>query len=275
MPRGDECQEAPSCGKFAKPKSCPGLQTLTAGWGYDLAMAQAPAGEFRRRVLLVHGEQKFLDPCSAELRKRGYEVLTAREGFDALCVLRGALPEVLISELDLPRMSGFELLSVVRSRFPQIAVIAISGAYTAHGLPPETMADAFVAEGPNMIFELVEAVHTAISDSPLRGSKPKSQSAAVWIPRSSTGYIILTCPECLRSFSVMQPRAGVDTSSHETCLSCGAEVAFSISQVAMVHPPGRTDSNLTSRDRIRRSKATISASKALAAGSAMFEKKRK
>ncbi|HEX9120659.1 MAG TPA: response regulator [Terriglobales bacterium] len=239
-------------------------------------MAQAPAAEFRRRVLLVHGEQKFLDECSAELRKRGYEVLLAREGFEALCVLRGAVPEVLISELDLSRMSGFELLSVVRTRFPQVAVIATSGEYTAHSLPIETTADAFVANGPNMIFELMEAVNTAISDSPVRGSKPKSQSASVWIPRSSTGYIILTCPECLRSFSVVQPKAEMDKTLQEACISCGARVRFSISTGAMVHPPGRTDSNLTSRDRIKQSEATISASKeALAASRAMIAKKKR
>jgi len=239
-------------------------------------MAQAPDAEFRRRVLLVHSNQKFLDECSAELRKRGHEVLMAREGFEALCVLRGAVPEVLISELDLPRMSGFELLSVVRTRFPQIAVIATSGAYTAQSLPIETTADAFVAAGPNMIFELMEAVNTAISDSPLRGSKPKSQSASVWIPRSSTGYIILTCPECLRSFSVVQPKADMDKTLHEICVSCGARVRFSISAGAMVRPPGRTDSNLTSHDRIKQSEAAISASKeALAAGRAMFAKKKR
>ena len=239
-------------------------------------MAQAPAAEFRWRVLLVHGDQGFLDECSAELRKRGYEVLMAREGFEALCVLRGAVPEVLISELDLPRMSGFELLSVVRTRFPQIAVIATSGAYTAQSLPIETTADAFVAEGPNRIFELVEAVHTAISDSPGRGSKPKSHSAAAWIPRSPTGYIILTCPECLRSFSVVQPKGEMDTPGREICVSCGAKVRFSVSARAMVHRPGRTDSNITSRDRIRRSEATLSASnQALAAGRAIVTKKKR
>jgi CheY-like chemotaxis protein len=260
---------------FAHSERFTDLQASISGRGYDLAMAEAAAAQFRRRVLLVHGEQKFLDECSAELRKLGYEVLMAQEGFEALCVLRGAAPDALISELDLPRMSGFELLSVVRTRFPQIAVIATSGVYTAHSLPIETMADAFVAEGPSMIFELMEALNTAISDSPVRGSKPKSHSASVWIPRSSTGYIILTCPECLRSFSVAQPKADRDKNLQEACISCGARVRFSISTGAMVHPPGRTDSNLTSRDRIKRSEATISASKeTVAAGRAMFAKKK-
>src|SRR5437868_455786 len=124
-------------------------------------MAHAP--EFPLRILLVDSDQACLDQCSAALRQLRHEVLMAKEGFEALSVLRGAVPEVLISELDLPRMSGFELLSVVRNRFPQIAVIAMSADYTLHTLPVETICDAFVSKEPNMIFELLEAVRTAIS----------------------------------------------------------------------------------------------------------------
>ena len=107
----------------------------------DLARSCTPT-KFSQHSNIMDDRGEAKMPKSAELRKRGHEVLMAREGFEALCVLRGAVPEVLIAELDLPRMSGFELLSVVRTRFPQIAVIATSGAYTAHSLPIETTADA-------------------------------------------------------------------------------------------------------------------------------------
>ncbi|HYL95447.1 MAG TPA: response regulator, partial [Terriglobales bacterium] len=65
--------------------------------------------------------------CSDALQGEGFEVITARNGFEALNVLRGARPDVLITELNLPHMSGFELLSVVRRRFPLLSVIATSG----------------------------------------------------------------------------------------------------------------------------------------------------
>ena len=41
--------------------------------------------------------------------------------------LRQSLPDMIISDLSMPNMSGFEFLSVVRRRFPHIPVIAISG----------------------------------------------------------------------------------------------------------------------------------------------------
>jgi CheY-like chemotaxis protein len=38
-------------------------------------------------------------------------VRTARDGFEALAVLRGSIPDELVSDLRMPNMSGFELLA--------------------------------------------------------------------------------------------------------------------------------------------------------------------
>ena len=102
--------------------------------------------QFPRRVLLVDSDSRFCQRCSGKLRKQGYEVLAANDGFAALLVLRGGNPDLIIAELSLPRMSGFELLSIVRSRFPQIAVIAISGEYTPVTVPYQAICDAFIAK---------------------------------------------------------------------------------------------------------------------------------
>ncbi len=192
--------------------------------------------QFRRRILLVDGDSAFLQECSNGLAKERYEILTAQDGFDALHVLRGAQPDVLVSELNLPRMSGFELLSVVRTRFPAISVLAISNEYSAATLPHETICDAFLQKGPSTVFEVVENVRQLLSQSPVRGSRAKADFAPVWIPRSAVGYLILTCPECLRSFSAVEPTA---SPAQETCVFCGANVRFQISSVeaAPVPPP--------------------------------------
>ena len=56
--------------------------------------------------------------------------------------------KLIVSDLNMPQMSGFELLSVLRRRFPEILVIAMSGAYeSGDHVPGGVIADAFYAKG--------------------------------------------------------------------------------------------------------------------------------
>jgi CheY-like chemotaxis protein len=62
----------------------------------------------------------------------------------------------LLEEPYMPRMSGFELLSIVRLRFPAIAVIAMSGAYSGMAAPQGVAADAFYAKGSSSVAQFLE-----------------------------------------------------------------------------------------------------------------------
>jgi CheY-like chemotaxis protein len=135
---------------------CTGMKTsvIPAASGKAIITGMDSAGRFRRRIPCVDSDPEFVLRWAAALRGGGYEVLTATDGFAALQVLRGAHPDLLVTELNLQRMSGFELLSVVRSRFPGIGVIAVSSEYTAVTVPDEVICDAFLSKGPNLDFEL-------------------------------------------------------------------------------------------------------------------------
>lgn len=191
--------------------------------------------QFRHRILLADSDPECLQTCSNQLRSEGYEVIIASNGFEALHALRGATPDLLITDLSLSQMSGFELLSVVRKRFPQITAIAMSGNYEPANVPSETLCDAFVAKAPNFCFELMEQVRTLMRMAPVRASRAKTDTVPVWIPRPTAGYIVLTCPECLRSFSVVEPKASPTV---ELCVFCGGKVRFEMSVVEQaVEPP--------------------------------------
>lgn len=107
-------------------------------------MAETP----RQRILLVDDDPGILEAMGILLREEGYEIATAANGFDALMQLNLATPDVIVSDLNMPRMSGYDFLSFVRRRFSSIPLIAMSGDYEADlRFPGGVIADAFFAKG--------------------------------------------------------------------------------------------------------------------------------
>ena len=72
-----------------------------------------------------------------------YEVRSAEDGVSALCEIDRKIPAIILSDLYMPRMSGFDLLTEVRSRFPSIMLIAMSASFSDSTLPDGLVADAF------------------------------------------------------------------------------------------------------------------------------------
>lgn len=85
-------------------------------------------------------------------------IRAASDGQSALQMINDAPPDILVSDLHMPGMSGFELLALVRQVYPQIHLIATSGAYCGPDVPPGVAADAFYEKtsGIRNLIALVE-----------------------------------------------------------------------------------------------------------------------
>jgi CheY-like chemotaxis protein len=189
---------------------------------------------FKGQVLVVDDEASVRNTTSMLLKCAGYDVCTAETGFDALLQLANELPDIIISDLNMPQMSGFEFLSVVRRRFPDIPVIAVSGAYdSGDQVPGGVIADAFYSKGGHNPEELLRTVAELISTRVARAIDHHRQSAPVWIPRNgkdSKGvpFIVLTCTQCLRSFPLSVLRENVQEIQETPCLFCVHPVRYII-----------------------------------------------
>jgi CheY-like chemotaxis protein len=119
-------------------------------------MMPNPAG----KLLIVDDELSLRISLSQIFTTFGHSVRSAEDGFSALAQIRSEIPDILLSDLNMPGMSGFELLAVVRRRFPAIQVIAMSGAFSGDAVPPGVVADAFYAKGsnPGTLLEIVRTM---------------------------------------------------------------------------------------------------------------------
>ena len=65
-------------------------------------------------VLAVDDSLTIRTMLGAALKKAGFEVHTAEDGVDGLEVLSGLTPDVIITDINMPNMDGFEFMENVR-----------------------------------------------------------------------------------------------------------------------------------------------------------------
>jgi CheY-like chemotaxis protein len=193
----------------------------------------------KTRILVVEDDATVRYTFSQVLEREGYDVATANDGFDALLHLRQEVPDVILSDLNMPQMSGFELLSVVRRRFPNIMVVAASGAYACSAVPEGVIADAFYAKGKESAETLLEIIANLIRTGPI---EHKGQNAPVWIPRNGKDhngrpFVVLTCTECLRSFPFTVDHEPTGEVLKTPCIYCPHEVTYIIDFSRSVNSP--------------------------------------
>ncbi len=84
------------------------------------------------RILLVEDNELNRDMLSRRLTRRGYEVEVARDGREGLSMADMCSPDLILLDLSLPEMDGFEVLRHLKQdfRMKYIPVIAL----TAHAL---------------------------------------------------------------------------------------------------------------------------------------------
>jgi DNA-binding NtrC family response regulator len=79
------------------------------------------------RILVIDDERELLTALSGTLRKAGFRVRTAAGAQSGLDALEQEAVEVLITDIIMPKKSGIEVIDTVRTLYPSIRVIAISG----------------------------------------------------------------------------------------------------------------------------------------------------
>ena len=134
-----------------------------------------PQESIKRRVLVVEDDASITLGLRINLEAEGYAVLDAEDGERGLELARGERPDLVILDVMLPKMNGFQVLQAIRREGLMMPIIILS-ARTAEmdkvtGL--ELGAEDYVAK-PFSLAELLARVRAALRRGPLPAQAPRS-----------------------------------------------------------------------------------------------------
>jgi len=146
-----------------------GVQTVRPGCGAPPKRVKLGAVNPKARILVVDDEANARTALAELLREEGYQVDTAADGFKALPKLEELAPDLLLTDLNMPGLTGLELLDRSRKEDPERAVIVM----TAHGAVESAVAAmragaADYLQKPLNFDELVLVVERALERRRLR-----------------------------------------------------------------------------------------------------------
>lgn len=124
------------------------------------------------KILLADDDPGVSKTLAMVLASAGYDVATAMHAIDAIFHLQASVPDLVLYELNLPAPSGYDLLSVIRSRYPHVCVIGMSSSPALDGsVPNGVFADAMYMKGQSHPDELLHQVAALIQTSAQRADE--------------------------------------------------------------------------------------------------------
>jgi CheY-like chemotaxis protein len=87
---------------------------------------QVSNARLRKRVLVVDDSPTIRDVVSEILADHGLEVKLAANGEEAIAMVEALSPDLVLTDLEMPVMDGFELLRRIRARWRQLPVVLLT-----------------------------------------------------------------------------------------------------------------------------------------------------
>jgi signal transduction histidine kinase len=133
--------------------------------------------DMKNGVILIIEDDPGLRKTLADILKfKGYEILAARDGAEGLALMQTSTVDLALIDLGLPDISGLDVLSLIKSNHPDIAVIILTGNATLESAIEATNRGAFsYIEKPYEIEQLMLQIKRAIEKQQMNREQEKLQ----------------------------------------------------------------------------------------------------
>jgi CheY-like chemotaxis protein len=186
-------------------KDRPVLERLLAEKAAPPATPRLEAAEGPLRVVVVDDDARYRQMAAEPFKKRGDMVFTVSDGLEALAACLKDPPDVILSDVQMPRMDGWQLLRLVRAR-PSLASVPVVFLTTLSGeserlLGYQLGVDAYIPK-PYDPAELLLRVHQIVR----RARNSRTSPAARTTLRGEIEHVGVSS---LLSFLEMERKSGV------------------------------------------------------------------
>lgn len=134
------------------------------------------------KILLVEDDNNLREIYEARLQAEGYEILSARDGEEALVVAKAEKPDLVISDIMMPKISGFEMLDILRNteglKDVKVIMLTALGQTDDQQRADKLGADRYLVKSQVTLEDIAKAAHDLLGDATAAASQTTPQTPA-------------------------------------------------------------------------------------------------
>ena len=134
------------------------------------------------KVLLVEDDNNLREIYQARLTAEGYDIVTAQNGEEALVVAKQNKPDLIISDVMMPRISGFEMLDILRNtdelKHTKVIMLTALGQADDQKRANSLGADRYLVKSQVTLEDIVNAAKELLTEDGVIAPTPAPQGPA-------------------------------------------------------------------------------------------------
>lgn len=134
------------------------------------------------KIMLVEDDKSLREIYGVRLLAEGYDIVSAGDGEEALAMAIKERPKLIVSDVMMPKISGFDMLDILRSttetRDIKVIMMTALSSDDQRARGEQMGADRYLVKSQVGIEDVVRVVHEVLGDSPAAGA-PGAQPAAL------------------------------------------------------------------------------------------------
>lgn len=142
------------------------------------------------KILLVEDDKSLREIYGVRLLAEGYDIVSAGDGEEALAMAIKDRPSLIVSDVMMPKISGFDMLDILRSttetRDIKVIMMTALSSEDQRARGESLGADRYLVKSQVGIEDVVRTVHEVLGDAPVTNAAPSFQSVNAPRPAPAT-----------------------------------------------------------------------------------------